>query len=77
MTATVLLFTECKKGNTVNNGILSINNSSESQEVTFEDMVTDISIVPLISDEPLGCSHQIKSYGSTTFIVSSDLYLLL
>ena len=76
MTATVLLFTECKKGNTVNNGILSINNSSESQEVTFEDMVTDISIVPLISDEPLGCSHQIKSYGSTTFIVSSDLYTL-
>ena len=76
MTATVLLFTECKKDNTVNDGVLSINNSSESQEVTFEDMATDISIVPLICDEPLGCSPQVKSYGSTTFIVSSDLYTL-
>lgn len=76
MTASVMLFAECKKGNTVNDGVLSINNSSESQEVTFEDMVTDISIVPLISDEPLGCSHRVKSYGSTTFIVSSDLYTL-
>ena len=76
MTASVMLFTECKKGNTVNNGILSINNSSESQEVAFEDVTSDIRIVPLISDEPLGCSTQMKCYGSTTLIVSSDLYTL-
>ena len=76
MTATVMLFTECKKGNTVNDGVLSINNSSESQEVAFEDVATDIRIVPLISDEPLGCSTQIKCYGSTTLIVSTDLYTL-
>ena len=76
MTATVMLFTECKKGNTVNNGVLSINNSSESQEVAFEDVATDIRIVPLISDEPLGCSTQIKCYGSTALIVSADLYTL-
>jgi len=76
MTAGVMLFSECKKGNTVNDGILSINNSSESQEVEFEDVATDIRIVPLISDEPLGCSTQMKNYGSTTLIVSSDLYTL-
>lgn len=76
MTATVMLFTECKKGNTVNDGVLSINNSSESQEVAFEDVATDIRIVPLVSDEPLGCSKQMKCYGSTTLILSSDLYTL-
>lgn len=74
MTACVMLFAECKKANTVHNGVLSINNSSESQEVAFEDVATDIRIVPLISDEPLGCSTQIKCYGSTTLIVSSDMY---
>ena len=76
MTATVMLFTECKKGNTVHDGVLSINNSSESHEVAFEDVATDIRIVPLISDEPLGCSTQVKCYGSTTVILSTDLYTL-
>ena len=76
MTATVMLFAECKKGNNVHDGILSINNSSESQEVEFEDVATDIRILPLISDEPLGCSTQMKNYGSTTLIVSSDLFTL-
>lgn len=76
MTASVMLFAECKKGNTVNDGVLSLNNSSESQEVAFEDVATGISIVPLISDEPLGCSTQMKCYGSTTLIVSSDLFTL-
>ena len=76
MTASVMFFTECKKGNTVQDGFLSINNSSEGQEVAFEDVATDIRILPLVSDEPIGCSNQIKSYGSTTLIVSTDLYSL-
>ena len=53
MTASVMLFTECKNGNTANNGFLSITDSGESQEVAFEDVATDISIVPLICDEPM------------------------
>lgn len=64
MTACVMLFAECKKENTVHNGVLSINNSSESQEVAFEDVATDISIVPLICDEPMDGINSIKCYGS-------------
>lgn len=71
MTAGVMLFSECKKGNTVNDGILSINNSSESQEVEFEDVATDIRILPLISDEPLDGCNRVQCYGSTAFVRSN------
>ena len=76
MTAGVMLFTECKKSSSVHDGILTINDANNCQEVAFEDVATNIRIVPLISDEPLGCSTQIKCYGSTALIVSSDLYTL-
>ena len=71
MTACVMLFAECKKENSVKNGILSINNSSESQEVTFEDVATNVRIVPLISDEPMDGGNSIKCYGSTAFLLAS------
>ena len=64
MTACVMLFAECKKENTVHNGVLSITDSSESQEVAFEDVATDISIVPLICDEPIDGINSVKCYGS-------------
>lgn len=76
MTTTVMLFTECKEGNTVRDGILSINDSYNSQEVAFEDVATNIRIVPLISDEPIGASTMLQCYGSTTVMRSNDLYSL-
>ena len=69
MTATVMLFTECKR--TVSfDDLVSIKNADEAQEVAFEDMATDIRIVPLISDEPIDGVNSIKCYGSTTLCYS-------
>lgn len=72
----VILLAECKKGNTVHDGILSIKDAGESQEVTFEDVVTDVRIVPLISDEPIDELTRIKCYGSTVVIRTGNLYSL-
>ena len=69
MTATVMLFTECKKTASFDD-LVSIKNADEAQEVAFEDMATDIRIVPLISDEPIDGVNSIKCYGSTTLCYS-------
>ena len=52
MTAIAMLFTECKKKASFED-LVSIKNADQAQEVTFEDMATNIRIVPLISDEPI------------------------
>ena len=61
MTAIAMLFTECKKTASFENYI-SIADPDDSQEVAFEDVATDIRIVPLISDEPVGGCSGIKCY---------------
>ena len=65
ITATVLLFTECKKKASFED-LVSIKDADQAQEVAFEDMATNIRIVPLISDEPIDGVNSIKCYGSTT-----------
>ncbi len=67
MTATVLLFTECKKTQSFVN-FVSITDCDKAQEVAFEDVATDVRIVPLISDEPVGGCTGIKCYGSTVLV---------
>ena len=65
MTACVMLFTECKKNASFDN-LVSIKDADVSEEVAFEDIATNIRIVPLISDEPIDGVNSIKCYGSTT-----------
>lgn len=67
ITATVLLFTECKKTQSFVN-FVSITDCDKAQEVAFEDVATDVRIVPLISDEPVGGCTGIKCYGSTVMV---------
>ena len=67
MTATILLFTECKKTQSFVN-FVSITDCDKAQEVAFEDVATDVRIVPLISDEPIGGCNKIKCYGSMVFV---------
>ncbi len=67
MTAIAMLFTECKKTASFEN-LVSINNADEAEEVAFEDVATDISIVPLISDEPIGGCNKVKCYGSIVLV---------
>jgi len=67
ITATVLLFTECKKTQSFVN-FVSITDCDKAQEVAFEDVATDVRIVPLISDEPVGGCTGIKCYGSTVLV---------
>ncbi len=71
-----IMFAECKKGTNVHDGILTINDANNCQEVAFEDVATDIRIVPLISDEPIDELLSPTCYGSTTVAVSSDLLSL-
>ena len=68
MFLSVMLFAECKKGNVTDNGILTIKNAAECKEVTFEDVATNIRIVPLISDGPLDGCNRVQCYGSTAVI---------
>ena len=65
MTAIAMLFTECKKKASFED-LVSIKNADQAQEVTFEDMATNIRIVPLVSDDPIDGVNSIKCYGSTT-----------
>ena len=67
ITATVLLFTECKKTQSFVN-FVSITDCDKAQEVAFEDVATDVRIVPLISDEPIGGCNKIKCYGSIVLV---------
>lgn len=67
MTACVMLFTECKKTASFEN-LVSITDCDKAQEVAFEDVTTDVRIVPLISDEPIGGCTGIKCYGSTVLV---------
>lgn len=67
MTATVMLFTECKKTQSFEN-FVSITDCENTREVAFEDVATDVRIVPLISDEPVGGCTGIKCYGSTVLV---------
>ena len=76
MTACVMLFAECKKGTNAQEGVMSITDASDCQEVAFEDVATDIRIVPLISDEPIDELFRPACYGSTTVAVSADLFSL-
>ena len=55
MTAIAMLFTECKKTASFENYI-SIADPDDSQEVAFEDVATDVRIVPLISMSPLAAA---------------------
>ena len=73
MATALLLFTECKKKASFED-LVSINDADQAQEVAFEDMATNIRIVPLISDEPIDGISSIKCYGSTTLCRSlSDI----
>lgn len=73
----IALFTGCKKEMAVHDGVVSITDPTKSMEVAFEDVATNIRIVPLISDEPIDqLSSRIKCYGSTAVIRSSSLYSL-
>ncbi len=67
MTATVMLFTECKKTASCVN-FISVADSQKSQEVSFEDATSNVRIVPLISDEPIGGCSGIKCYGSKIMV---------
>ena len=67
MTAIAMLFTECKKTASFVNYV-SIADPDDRQEVAFEDVTTDVRIVPLISDEPIGGCTGIKCYGSTVLV---------
>jgi hypothetical protein len=67
MTAIAMLFTECKKTASFENYI-SIADPDDREEVAFEDVATDISIVPLISDEPIGGCNKVKCYGSIVLV---------
>lgn len=67
MTACVMFLTECKKTASFEN-FVSITDCDKSQEVAFEDVATDISIVPLISDEPIGGCNTVKCYGSIVLV---------
>ena len=49
----IALFTGCKKEMAVHEGVVSITDPTKSMEVAFEDVATNIRIVPLISDEPI------------------------
>ena len=67
MTAIVMSFTGCKKTQSFVN-FVSITDCDKAQEVAFEDVTTDVRIVPLISDEPIGGCTGIKCYGSTVLV---------
>lgn len=67
MTAIVVSFTGCKKTQSFVN-FVSITDCDNAQEVAFEDVATDVRIVPLISDEPVGGCTGIKCYGSTVLV---------
>ena len=67
MTAIVMSFTGCKKTQSFVN-FVSITDCDKAQEVAFEDVATDVRIVPLISDEPVGGCTGIKCYGSTVLV---------
>ena len=40
----------------------------DAVEVAFEDVATDIRIVPLISDEPIGGCSELHCYGNEVFM---------
>ena len=65
MATALLLFTECKKKASFED-LVSIKDADQAQEVAFEDMATNIRIVPLVSDAPIDGVNSIKCYGSTT-----------
>ena len=67
MTACVMFFTQCKKAASFENYV-SIADPDDREEVAFEDATTDVRIVPLISDEPVGGCTGIKCYGSLAFV---------
>lgn len=71
MTATVMLFTECKKTASFEN-FVSITDCDQAQKVAFEDVATDIRIVPLISDEPVGGCSCVKCYGSMVLVLADQ-----
>lgn len=62
-----MFLTECKKTASFENYI-SIADPDDREEVAFEDVATDISIVPLISDEPIGGCNKVKCYGSIVLV---------
>lgn len=74
MTAIAMLFTECKKTASFED-LVSIKNADQAQEVTFEDMATNIRIVPLVSDEPIDGLSNMKCYGSTTIYYSVNGFI--
>lgn len=57
-------------GKSVSTDVIVINDD-DAVEVAFEDVVTDIRIVPLISDEPIDGCNRIRCYGTTAFIRSN------
>lgn len=67
-----VVITSCSKGNYSNMESVSIMNPDSAINVSFEEVATDIRIVPLISDEPLDRSGEVRSYGNETFIRSAD-----
>ena len=70
MMSCIMLFAECKKS-VSNEAILTIKDAGDCEEVAFEDVATDIRIVPLISDEPLDGCNRVQCYGSTAFVRSN------
>ena len=70
MMSCIMLFAECKKS-VSNDFVLTIKDAGDCEEVAFEDVATDIRIVPLISDEPLDGCNRVLCYGSTAVVRST------
>ena len=45
--------------------------NDDAVEVAFEDVATDVRIVPLISDDPIGACNELHCYGNEVFMSDS------
>lgn len=68
----VFLYVGCKKITVSEMDRISITDPASFVDVAFEDVATDIRVVPLISEEPIDQCGEIKCYGKETFIRSVD-----
>ena len=69
-TVSILLFVFCVISCNNNKNIIIIDDE-DAEEVLFEDVATDINIVPLIADEPIGECKVLLCYGNE--ILMSDV----
>ena len=58
-------------GKTVDPGVVLVDDN-DAVEVAFEDVATDVKIVPLISDDPIGGCRRMLCYGNEVFIADNS-----